>query len=150
MKVAIGIAIALFMGLSAAVYATSEETAVMSVVNQYVDSFNKGDAKTALAACADETQIIDEFSPHVWHSCSQWATDYDADAKKNGITEAIVKLSKPRHVDITEDRAYVVVPANYSFKQNGKPMKEVGSQFTLVLQKGAAGWRITAWSWAKN
>jgi hypothetical protein len=29
-------------------------------------------------------------------------------------------------------------------------MKETGSMFTLVLHKGAPGWRITAWSWAKE
>jgi hypothetical protein len=29
-------------------------------------------------------------------------------------------------------------------------MKEVGSIFTLALQKGPAGWRITGWSWAKH
>jgi hypothetical protein len=32
----------------------------------------------------------------------------------------------------------------------GTPAKQTGSMFTLVLQRGAAGWRITAWSWAKN
>jgi ketosteroid isomerase-like protein len=150
MKIAIGIAISLIMGISAATQAASDETAVMTTVNQFVDGFNKGEMKTALAACADETLIIDEFPPHEWRSCSKWGDDYDADAKRNGITDGLVVLSKPRHVDITNDRAYVVVPASYTYKKNGTPMKEDGSILTVVLQKGAAGWRITAWSWAKN
>jgi hypothetical protein len=53
-------------------------------------------------------------------------------------------------VDITSDRAYVVIPANYTFKQKGKPVSEVGSIITLALQKNATGWRIAGWSWAKH
>ncbi len=140
---------ALVAGLAAA----SDTTDVMVPVHQFVDGFNKGDIKTALAVCADEVHIIDEFAPYEWHgagACSTWAQAYDADVKKNGITDGIVTLGKPRHVDVTGDHAYVVVPANYTFKQNGKPMKETGSTLTVGLQKSAAGWRITAWSWAKQ
>ena len=59
-------------------------------------------------------------------------------------------LGAPKHVAVTGDRAYVVVPADYAYKQKGKPVKEIASLFTVALQKGAAGWRITAWSWSKN
>ena len=122
-------------------------------VHQFVDGFNKGDIKSALAACAEQTSIIDEFPPHEWHgagACSTWANDYDADAKKNGITDGIVTLGNPRHVDITGDRAYVVVPANFTYKQKGKPAKETGSMLTISLQKAAAGWRMTGWAWTKK
>ncbi len=130
-----------------------DKTAVMVPIHQFVDGFNKGDTKTALAACADQTSILDEFPPHEWHgagACARWASDYDADTKKHGITDGIVTLSAPKHLDITADRAYVVIPSNYSFKQDGKSVQETGSMFTFALQKGPAGWRITAWSWAKN
>lgn len=133
--------------------AFDEKTEVMAPVHQFVDGFKKGDTKTAVAACAEQTSIIDEFPPHEWHgpgACSNWANDYDADARKNGITDGIVTLSKPRNIDITADRAYVVVPANYTFKKKGKLVKEIGSMFTFALQKGEAGWRITGWAWAKN
>ena len=133
--------------------AAQDKTAVMAPVHQFVDGFNKGDAKTAAAACADETSIIDEFPPHAWHGrggCAKWMNAFDADAKMNGITDGAVTLGSPRHVDITADRAYVVVPADYTYKQKGKPMKETGSTLTVALQKGAAGWRIVAWAWTKN
>ena len=29
-------------------------------------------------------------------------------------------------------------------------MTETGSIITIALQKSPAGWRITAWAWAKN
>ena len=131
----------------------SDQSDVMVSVHQFVDAFNKGDTETLAAACADQTSIIDEFPPHEWHgvgACSKWASDYDADAKKNGITDGIVTLSKPQHLDITADRAYVVGAANYSYKKNGKPVSETGSILTLALQKDSAGWRITGWAWAKN
>jgi hypothetical protein len=148
----------IFVVLTAAVLAVgpaaaTEKTDVMMPVHQFIDGFNKGDMKTALAACAEQTSIIDEFPPHEWHgagACANWANEFDADAKKNEITDGKVTLGTPRHIDITADRAYVVVPANYTFKQKGKPVKEIGSTLTLALQKGAGGWRITGWAWTKK
>jgi len=131
----------------------SPRTTVLATVNQFVDSFNKGDIKTLLAACADQTSIIDEFPPHEWHgagACAKWMNDYDTNARKQGLTDGIVTLDSPLHVDIDSDRAYVVIPANYTLKQNGKPVKEAGSMFTFALRKGPAGWRIVGWSWAKH
>ena len=131
----------------------SAQTAVLATVNQFVDGFNKGDTKMALAACADQTSIIDDFPPHEWHgtgACAKWMSDFDADAKKNGDTDGMVKLLNPTHVDITGDHAYLVIPANFTFKQNGKPVTELGSIITLALQKNPAGWEITGWAWAKH
>jgi ketosteroid isomerase-like protein len=149
-KILVALAVALLAAGSAA---ATEKTDVMVPLHQFVDAFNKGDIKAAVAQCAEQTSIIDEFPPHEWHgagACSTWANDFDADAKKNGITDGIVTLGKPRHVDITADKAYVVVPANYTFKQKGKPVKEMGSTLTVALQKAAAGWRITGWTWTKK
>jgi ketosteroid isomerase-like protein len=149
-KILVALAVALLAAGSAA---ATEKPDVMVPLHQFVDAFNKGDIKAAVAQCAEQTSIIDEFPPHEWHgagACSTWANDFDADAKKNGITDGIVTLGKPRHVDITADKAYVVVPANYTFKQKGKPVKEMGSTLTVALQKAAAGWRITGWTWTKK
>jgi ketosteroid isomerase-like protein len=146
----LGLALAI---LAAGPAASTEKAAVMAPVQQFVNAFNKGDTKTASALCADQTSIIDEFPPHEWHgsgACAAWFNDFDADAKKNNITPESVTLAKPLHVDVTGDRAYVVVPADYAFKKNGKPEKETGSILTVALKKETAGWRITAWSWAKH
>ena len=139
--------------LAAAPAFASDSTDAMAAVHQFIDGFNKGDTKTALAACAEQTSIIDEFAPYEWHgagACTNWANDFDADAKKNAITDGRVTLGKPRHVDVAGDHAYIVVPASYAYKVKGKPAKEAGSLMTLSLQKGAAGWRITGWAWSKN
>ena len=133
--------------------ASADTTAVMAAVTTFVDAFNKGDVKAVAAICAPQTDIVDEFPPHQWNgagACTTWMAAYDADARKNGITDGVVTLAAPKHVDVTGSRAYVVVPADYTFKQKGKPVNETASTMTLVLQKGASGWRITAWSWSKS
>jgi len=125
----------------------------MATVNQFIDGFNKGDTKTALAACASPVAIIDEFPPYVWSgptACADWASYYDAASKKDKVTHQVVKLAKPKLVDVSGDRSYVVVPANYTYQQDGKPMAENGSLLTVALQKGPDGWRITAWTWSKH
>lgn len=139
--------------LAAGPVAATEKTDVMMSVHQFIDGFNKGDVKTALAACAEQTSIVDDFPPHEWHgpgACATWANDFGADAQKNGITDSFVTLGKPRHVDITADRAYVVAPVTYAYKRRGKPVQETGATITLALQKVTAGWRITGWAWAKK
>jgi len=133
--------------------AASDSSAVMATVNQFIDGFNKGDAKMAIAACASPAWIVDEFGRHVWvgpTACADWARDETADDAKNGTTDGIVALGKPWHVDVSGNVAYVVVPATYSYKRHGKAEQESGSVWTLVLKKSPAGWRITAWTWAAH
>ncbi|MGA8892195.1 MAG: hypothetical protein WB493_11535 [Anaeromyxobacteraceae bacterium] len=136
--------------LAAPARATDESDAVAPIA-QFIDGFNKGDAKAALAACASPVVIIDEFAPYLWQgasACADWANDFDADAKKNGITDGFVKLSKPRHVFVAGDRAYVVVPTAYDFKRNGKKVSQKDATMAVTLQKGSTGWKITGWAWA--
>jgi hypothetical protein len=98
----------MFMAISAVAFATvataqttgAAHTAVVAAVHQFVEGFNKGDMKIMAASCAEQTSILDEFPPHEWHgagACAKWASDYDADAKKNGITDGVVTLSTPSH-----------------------------------------------------
>ena len=73
-----------------------------------------------------------------------------ADATKNKITDGQVTLGREIHVDVTGDRAYVVMPARYVFKKDGKPVSEDVSSITLALQKSATEWTITGWAWTKR
>lgn len=149
-KVFAALAVAVLTQASAA---PAQQKDVMAVLHQFVDGLNKGDLKSALATCADQASIIDEFAPYEWHgagACATWANAFDADSRKNGITDGVVTLGKPTHVDITGDNGYVVTPVTYAFKQKGRPMKETASKLIVSLHKSAAGWRITAWTWAKN
>jgi ketosteroid isomerase-like protein len=133
--------------------AAQQNNEPFTVVQRFIDSFNKGDDKAVIATCADPASIIDEFPPYEWHgagACANWVASYAKDAAMNGISDGVVTLGKPRHVDVTGDRAYIVVPADYAYKHKAAPIKETGSVLSIVLQKGPGGWKITAWSWAKN
>lgn len=130
------------------------QQAVMATIHQFFDSLNKGDLKTALAACGSPAVVIDEIPPHAWQgatACADWANDFVTAAKQQGITSPDVTLSAPVHVDIDPngDRAYAVVPATYAFQMNGKPQSE-DALFTATLQKTAAGWRMTGWAWSRK
>jgi hypothetical protein len=125
----------------------SEEKNVVAVVRQWTGLFNKDTAKSALATCADETSIIDDIPPYVWlgsGACARWLNVLIAESEKSAVTDISSMLLKPRHVLVTADRAYVVVPINFAFKLDGKVTKETGSVLTAALQKVPAGWRITA------
>jgi ketosteroid isomerase-like protein len=131
---------------------TAEQAEVLKVVNQMNDAFNKGDTKTVFALATDEMSIIDSIPPHEWHgpgAFAKWFADFDADAKKHGITDGTVTISKAKHVEVTGDCAYVVVAATLNYKQNGKPQKEAAA-WTFALVKAKDGWRITGWAWAKS
>ena len=144
---------ALVVVMAAGTASASDQTDVMATVRQFIDGFNKGDVKSALAACASPASIVDEFPPYAWQgatACADWANDFEANARKNGITDSVVTLQKPKHVDVTGDRAYVVVPANYDYKVKGKKTSQKGSIMALALQKTPEGWRITGWSWATH
>ena len=139
--------------LLAAPAATTDQTDVVATVKQFVVAFNAGDTTAMAAACAPQVVIIDEFPPHVWsgaNACIVWANAFNADAAMNKITEPVVTLGKTTHVDVTGNVAYVVMMANYTFKKNGKPVKETNSILTISLAKGASGWKMTGWAWAKH
>ena len=126
----------------------SEKTDAMEPVQRFVDGFNKGDFNSAVAVCADTASVIDDFPPHAWQGsgCKEWADGFKALTKQEGITEARIILGKPRHVDVTGDRAYVVVPVRLDYKVKGKS-KKLPSLFTAAIDKEAGGWRITGWAW---
>jgi ketosteroid isomerase-like protein len=149
--IAIAIAFA-FSVLAVKPVAASEKTDVMMPVHQFVEGFNKNNATSVASACAADASLIDEFPPHEWHgsgACAKWLSDGGAFNQANGITDMVVTLHKPIHVDITGDRAYVVGRANLSYQMKGTAGKETGSVYTFALVKGTDGWRITGFAWSK-
>lgn len=144
------LAIAIAAGTNAAAATTPQTAAVMSPIRQFVAGVNPGgNIASALAACAPHASVIDEFPPHHWNSCADWASANDALSKTAGDTDEVFTIGKPWHVDVTGNAAYAVIPATYAYKERGKPVSESGV-WTVVLAKNTAAWRITAWSWGKH
>ncbi len=131
--------------------AAADTNGPMKAVRQFVDGLNTNHIPSALAACAPETSIIDEFAPYSWHgagACAMWAQAFGAEAKKYGITNPVVALGTVKHADMTATHAYVVVPASYTYKVHGKATAEIDATMTFALVK-TTGWHIVAWTWSK-
>lgn len=144
---------AVFCGLLivGTVSAQTTDPQMIAPIQQFMDTFNKGDAAGAAAthAAVAELVIIDELPPFQWtgpKAFHAWAADLDADAKARGITEPHVAISAPTRVESNGTAAYVIVPAVYTFKEKGVPMR-AASQMTFVLKKGPKGWLIHGWTW---
>ena len=81
---------------------------VTSVVHQWADGFNKADLRLIAASCADEASVVDDFPPHEWNgaeACTRWFEDFRAFARRADITDAVITVGEPGHVDITADVA---------------------------------------------
>jgi ketosteroid isomerase-like protein len=121
-----------------------------ATVSEFINSFNKGDVKTAAATHTADAVIIDEVPPHRWigpNAVQAWAGDLDKDAKAKGQTDQHVGLGKADRVLVDGDTAYVVVPATFTYKEKGKAMVEP-AHMAFTLAKGGDGWKISGWTWA--
>jgi quercetin dioxygenase-like cupin family protein len=128
-----------------------DTTAVMAPVRDFVESFNKGDATTSRTGCRFVTSIVDDFPPHEWHgagACARWMQSYRVYTKANGLADMIIALGSPSHVDVTAERAYVVVPANYTIEVHGTLVNKTNSIVTFALERSANEWHIIGWAWA--
>jgi hypothetical protein len=138
-------------GMSAAAGAATATSEVMVPVRAFIDSFNKGDMKAAAAQTSpDGMLIIDEVAPYSWSGTKAfdtWGKALDDSDKAAGNTGDLVTDGKPVNVQINADRAYVVVPAVYTFKQKDVAMKET-AQMAVTLQRGKTGRLITGFAWA--
>jgi ketosteroid isomerase-like protein len=130
----------------------STDIGPMVAVRQFVEGFNNEDIDLAQAACADETSIIDDFPPHEWTgrgATTRWYGDMARMAAEYGMSDWSVTLDEPRHVTVSDRRAYVVVPIDVRWLEGGTPAERTGSM-TVALREGADGWRISACAWTWN
>ena len=94
----------------------------MAAVRHYVDAFNAGDPDAMAATCADPMQILDGMAPHVWQgptASQDWWRDVLTAGDHLGASGYHIALGELRHVDVTGDNAYVVVPATMTFDLRG-------------------------------
>ncbi|OAN38079.1 YybH family protein [Mycolicibacterium iranicum] len=122
-------------------------------VARYVDAFNDADVDAMAIECADPLQILDGMAPHVWQgptATRDWWRDVLTEGEHLGASGYRISLDEPRHVDVTGESAYVVVPATMTFDLNGLSRTQTGSTFTVALRRQDGAWLMTAWSWSKG
>jgi len=147
MKPILSITAACVLFLASAAHAG--DAAVEATIRQFGEAFNKGDVAAAKALHVPAPTIIDEFGPHYWSGPSafdRWLSDLGKSEAAEGKTDAKVAISPPTREVVSGNRAYVIVPATYTFKQKGGTLRET-AQMTFVLAKEASGWKIHAWTW---
>jgi hypothetical protein len=148
MKHAMIALLALVLCAPAVVPAAGDDPA--APVRQLIDGFNSGNAQSAFAAYVKgPTTIVDEFAPHIWsgpNAAHEWADAYDKHAQATGVTDGKVTYGKPTRIEEVADAAYVVMPAIYRYKEQGKSTREDG-QFTAVLNRESGAWKIRGWTW---
>lgn len=129
--------------------AAQADTGVDTTIRQFGDALNKGDVKAAKALYVAKPVIIDEVGPHLWtgpKAIDGWLADAAKSDAAEGKTDGQAALSTPTREVVSGDRAYVIVPSTYTFKQKGKTLRET-AQMTFVLTKVSLDWKIAAWTW---
>jgi ketosteroid isomerase-like protein len=126
--------------------------AVTAPITAFISAFNKGDMPGAAAthAAVPDLVIVDEVAPYAWHGAKafqEWAADLGAADAKAGNTDQKVVVGAPTRVEVEGTRAYVIVPATYTFTAKGGVAMRARSQMTFTLEKGASGWLIHGWTW---
>ena len=142
------IALAASLALAAPAQAAASDP-LMVPIHQFMDGFNTGNEKSALAAFAPAVSIIDDIPPHVWtgpDAMTAWVKDLTAAESKAKITGGKVTIGIPTREISDGSRAYVVVPTVYHFLDHGKPMHDAATM-TFALQKISGKWLIAGWSW---
>jgi len=138
------------LSIAAVAESATPEAELLAPIRLMVDSFNKGDMKTAATAAAPAGMVIvDDVPPHIWTGADafqRWGEAHDTADQKDGITDDSETNGKPTRVVVNADYGYVVMPALYTFKQKGVPMREA-AQIVYTLQKGASGWLVTGFAW---
>jgi hypothetical protein len=123
---------------------------VMTPIRQGIDGFNKGDNKSAFAAYSKgDVTVVDEFAPFRWNGVDAekaWAAAYGRHAAATGVTDGSVSYGEPTRKEIDGNRAYVILPTIYTYKDHGKPTVEEG-QMTFVLGVEGGIWKIRGWTW---
>ena len=138
------------LALAAAPLAAKTTPAVQAPITAFFDGFNKGDTAAAGATNAADVTIIDELPPFLWQgpgAFKAWLADLGKYDAALGNTDGHVANGAAAREVVSGDRAYVVVPAVYSFTRKGVAMREP-AQFTFVLHKDKPGWKIISWTFS--
>lgn len=125
----------------------------LAVICSYISAFNRGDEAEMASFFMAPGFILDGMAPHVWQgptAAKDWYRDVLAEGELHGASGYIVTLGEPIHNNVTDDSAYVVVPASMTFNMQGKQVMQNGAFLTVALRRDVDNWRIVAWAWSKG
>jgi hypothetical protein len=88
--------------------------------------------------------MIFGMPPHVWHgttAAQHWFRDVLVEAQQHGVSGHVVTISERRHVSVTSDNAYAVIPSPMTFKVHGKQVRQPDATWLSAssTKSGASG-----------
>src|SRR5205809_8128626 len=111
------------------------DAAVEATIRQFGEAFNKGDVTAAKALHIAAPTIIDDVGPHYWsgpNAFDSWLSDLGKAEAARGATGGQVAIRPPTREVVSGDRAYVIAPSSYTYKQKGQTLRAI-AQMTFVL-----------------
>jgi hypothetical protein len=129
----------------------TDEADVMSRVQRAIDAANGDLNAVPTSNFMPSVVIVDDLAPYLFQGPSadtlaDWGRAYAADSEKNDITDFSMTLLKPKRLRVSGDRAYIAVPAVYSFRRRHEPTRMRGT-ITATLERVDQKWLIATWSW---
>jgi len=132
--------------------ASARDATVEAPIHRMMEGFNKGDIAAVKALHVTAPTIVDDIAPFHWSgpgAFDSWLGDLGKAEAAEGKTDGVVWFGDPVAESVVGDRAYVVAPCSYTFKQKGMTLRETGlTSFVLVKQGGA--WKIESWTWGSS
>jgi ketosteroid isomerase-like protein len=121
-----------------------------SLVRQFMDAYNRDDAKTLISACASEASILYDVPPYHWSgrdTCTRWLKDVRNEEHRIDIANTVATLEKIRHVMVSGTHAYVTVDLHFSFRWHGKEGEEQDVAL-FTLSRSGDRWLVSGMSLA--
>ena len=139
-----------FAALLIAPMASARDAAIATTIKTMMDGFNNGDITAVKALHVADPTIVDNVAPFVWSgpgSFEKWLGDLVKSETAAGKSDGKVWFGDSVDEQVSGDRAYVVTPCSYTYKQGGKTVRESGFVAFLLVKVGAS-WKVSSWSWA--
>jgi len=130
--------------------ASARDAGIAATIHTMMDGFNKGDIVAVKAVHVTDPTIVDNVAPFAWSgtgSFDKWLGDLAKAEAAAGKSDGNVWFGDAVDEQISGERAYVVSPSRYTYKQGGRTMRESGF-IAFVLVKQGATWKVASWSWA--
>jgi len=130
--------------------AFTADPAVEAPIHRMMDGFNAGDLAVVKAAHVASPTIVDDVAPFRWSgpdAFDSWIADLAKAEAAEGRTDGAVWFGDPVDEVVEGDRAYVVTPSSYTFRQQGQTLRETGTVAFVLVRQGDE-WKVESWSWA--
>lgn len=148
------IGICLFLAIptvAAAADAPNREGAgVMATITRMTDAVNRGDMPVAYAAFGASPSIVEDGAPYRWagkDAPKAWIESMGANAQAHGMTAINMRLAAPTRIEVSDGRAYAIVPGRLSYTMKDGGSQHADGALTFTLQSSGGVWKIESMVW---